>query len=197
MPDGRFIAYRADTGEKVWSFDGFNGIIAGAMSYRVGSDQYIAVLAGFGGSNGLQVPYIDNVSIGQNVRVLVFKLDGTVTLPNNPRPILPVNVPAEQWPDEVVKKGAELYGNCVFCHGFSTYSNGVVPDLRRSANLTDKEAWQSIVIGGVLKDNGMVSFVNRLSLEDAEAIRAYIADRARQLARDEATEKADTVYTAD
>jgi hypothetical protein len=90
MPDGRFIAYRADTGEKVWSFDGFNGIIAGAMSYRVGSDQYIAVLAGFGGSNGLHVPYIDNVSIGDNGRVLVFKLDRTATLPNNPRPILPV-----------------------------------------------------------------------------------------------------------
>jgi quinohemoprotein ethanol dehydrogenase len=197
MPDGRLIAYRADTGEKVWSFDGFNGVIAGAMSYRVGSDQYIAVLAGFGGSNGLQVPYIDNVSIGENGRVLVFKLDATATLPNNRRPVLPVNVPSEQWPDEIVKKGAELYGNCVFCHGSSTYSNGVIPDLRRSANLSDKETWQSIVIDGVLQDNGMVSFVNRLSPEDAEAIRAYIADRARQLARDEATEKADVVHTAD
>jgi quinohemoprotein ethanol dehydrogenase len=85
----------------------------------------------------------------------------------------------------------------VFCHGSSTYSNGVIPDLRRSANLADKETWQSIVIDGVLQDNGMVSFANRLSPEDAEAIRAYIADRARQLARDEATEKADVVHTAD
>ena len=54
-----------------------------------------------------------------------------------------------------------------------------------------------LVIDGVLQDNGMVSFANRLSPEDAEAIRAYIADRARQLARDEATEKADVVHTAD
>jgi len=57
-----------------------------------------------------------------------------------------------------------------------------MPDLRRSGVLASKEAWQSVVIGGVLKTKGMVSFSRWLTADDAEAIRAYVAGRARHLA---------------
>ena len=45
--------------------------------------------------------------------------------------------------------------------------------------------FQDIVRGGMLKDNGMASFGDLLSEEDAEAIKSYIQkraieDRARQ-----------------
>jgi quinohemoprotein ethanol dehydrogenase len=35
-----------------------------------------------------------------------------------------------------------------------------------------------VVIGGALKDNGMVSFSRDLSPDDAEAVRAYVVARA-------------------
>src|SRR5208282_1022706 len=44
---GRFEAYRADTGEKVWSFDAQTGVMAGPVTYTVNGEQYVAVLAGW------------------------------------------------------------------------------------------------------------------------------------------------------
>jgi quinohemoprotein ethanol dehydrogenase len=63
-PDGVFHAYAADTGLEVWHFDGQIGIIAGAMSYAIDGQQYIAVLSGLGGSNGVHVPYMGPLHAG-------------------------------------------------------------------------------------------------------------------------------------
>ncbi|MFD2578883.1 c-type cytochrome [Novosphingobium colocasiae] len=71
------------------------------------------------------------------------------------------------------------------CHGPGAISSGVVPDLRRSGALTSAEAWQAVVIDGALKDRGMVSFAKYLSKQDAEDLRAYVADRARLLQQQE------------
>jgi quinohemoprotein ethanol dehydrogenase len=67
------------------------------------------------------------------------------------------------------------------CHGGS-----VLPDLRRSAALTDKAAWNQIVIGGVLSSQGMASFARWLKPEEAESIRAYVAEDARTLEKETA-----------
>ncbi|MBP9593388.1 MAG: hypothetical protein KBE42_15050, partial [Steroidobacteraceae bacterium] len=42
----------------------------------------------------------------------------------------------------------------------------------------DKNAWHVIVMEGALRGNGMVSFANNLTDEQAEAIRAYVLDQA-------------------
>jgi mono/diheme cytochrome c family protein len=55
----------------------------------------------------------------------------------------------------------------------------VLPDLRRSAALNDKELWHNILITGILKDAGMVSFKEYLTADQVEAIRAYVAQKAR------------------
>lgn len=188
-PNGKFVAYSADTGKELWTYEGFDGIIAGAMSYSVNGTQYIAVLAGFGGANALHVPYIKDVKIGQTGRLLVFKLDGTAVAPNNEKLKAPAVVHDEAWSSEVIKKGAELYGNCAACHGFGTYGNNSIPDLRRSPYLVSREAWNQIVLNGQSADKGMPNWGGRLSINDSEAIRAYISDRARVLSDDEASER--------
>ena len=43
-----FIAYRADTGERLWRFAAQTGVAAGPISYAVDGTQYIAVAAGRG-----------------------------------------------------------------------------------------------------------------------------------------------------
>lgn len=188
-PDGRFVAYRADNGQQVWNWQGYDGIIAGAMSYSVGGTQYIAVLSGFGGANALHVPYIQNAKVGLNGRVLVFKLDGTATAPDNEKLKAAPNVPAQTWSAETVAKGAALYGNCAGCHGFGTYGHDAIPDLRRSALLGNRAAWEQVILGGALEARGMPNWSATLKPEDAEALRAYIADRARVLRDDEQTER--------
>lgn len=189
-PDGRFVAYRADTGQKVWSWQGFDGIVAGAMSYAVKGDQYIAVLAGFGGSNALHVPFFMNAKVGKNGRVLVFKLGGSATLPDNTKPVLEAMVAPDKFTDEQVAKGGQLFGNCVFCHGFGMNTNNMVPDLRRSPIPSNRAAFEEIVLKGALESKGMPGWGKTLSPEDSEALRAYIASRARVLQKDLAAEKA-------
>jgi quinohemoprotein ethanol dehydrogenase len=80
----------------------------------------------------------------------------------------------------VVQKGGALYQSfCGSCHGDVAVSGGVLPDLRYSGTLANDQ-WFSIVLDGLLRQNGMVSFAKQLSREDAEAIRAYVIFRANQ-----------------
>jgi hypothetical protein len=54
-----------------------------------------------------------------------------------------------------------------------------LPDLRYSSTLTNDQ-WFNIVLGGLLRENGMVSFSKEISHPDAAAIRAYVIFRANQ-----------------
>ena len=71
------------------------------------------------------------------------------------------------------------------CHGFWAISVGVVPDLRRSSAIAGGEAFRSIVLGGALESQGMPNMTGRLNEDEVETIRAYLADRARLLARED------------
>src|SRR4029079_16752364 len=52
-PYGIFHARAADTGKELWHFDAQRGIVAGPVTFRAGGEQYVAVLAGYGGSMGM------------------------------------------------------------------------------------------------------------------------------------------------
>ena len=47
---GQVVAYAADTGARLWSSPAQTGVMAGPVSYAVDGEQYIAVMAGWGGS---------------------------------------------------------------------------------------------------------------------------------------------------
>jgi len=189
-PDGIFHAWAADTGEEMWRYDARIGIVAGAMSYQIDGVQYIAVLSGLGGVTPLLVPHMKNPRAGMG-RVLVFRLGGEATLPPHERAPRPPQIPDETFTAEQVAKGAGFYGYCMFCHGIAAYTNDeVITDLRRSPMLLNREAFAAVVHGGALENLGMVSFAHSLSLEDVEAVRAYLVDRAIQLKADEDAEQA-------
>jgi quinohemoprotein ethanol dehydrogenase len=48
--DGRFVAYSADRGEKLWEVTVGTGIIAAPVTYEVDGVQYVSVMAGWGGA---------------------------------------------------------------------------------------------------------------------------------------------------
>lgn len=187
-PDGQLVAYSADKGQQLWSWQGFDGIGAGPMTYLAAGEQYVAVLAGPGGSITMHVPYFKNPRVAINGRILVFKLNGKAILPDNSKPVSAAVVPSGQWPPDVVAKGETLYGNCVFCHGFGLSTNNMMPDLRRSLVPSNRAAWEAIVLHGALEPRGMPNWGGKLSPEESEALRAFVASRARVLKLDEDTE---------
>ena len=183
---GEFMAYRADNGERLWAFTAQTGVAAGPISYEIDAEQYIAVTAG----RGLQPYYQPNYS-----RLLAFKLGGTAELPPPVDYVAPVlDPPPSTASAEVIAHGADIYGqNCVQCHNNRL---GTFPDLRVSAALANPDLFKAIVLDGARAANGMVSFAEVLSPEDAEATRAYIItlaieEKAAQDARQAAEEVED------
>jgi quinohemoprotein ethanol dehydrogenase len=180
---GNFEAYRASTGEKLWSVAAQTGVMAGPVAYEVNGEEYVAVLAGWGGvlplatgEVALKAGPIRNVS-----RMLAFKLNGQASLPPLPEIEKQILHPPEATATAAEdSRGAALYQRyCSMCHGDVAVSGGVLPDLRYSSALANAQ-WFEIVLGGLLKSNGMVSFEKELSRHDADAIRAYVIARANQ-----------------
>ena len=180
--DGRFVAYAADSGKKLWEAPANSGVMAGPMSYQAGGEQYVAVLAGWGGAFPLAYGSISlNAKVRPESRVLVYKLDGKAVLPP------PQNLPAAQpepppltGDDKTVAAGRDLFnGNCGVCHGLSAVSGGVVPDLRYLS--ADKHASFLGIVYGARASRGMPSFAGRLKPEEVEAIHQYLIKRAHDL----------------
>lgn len=180
---GNLEAYRADNGQKLWSADAQSGVVAAPMTYTVNGEQYVAVLAGWGGVFSLATGEVAlSTARPQNIRrLLAFKLGSKASLPPLPQFTPPqLKPPKSTATAATVKKGEALYQSiCSPCHGDVAASGGVLPDLRYSGTL-DNDQWFEIVLKGQLKQVGMVSFDKDLSHDDAAAIRAYVIFRANQ-----------------
>jgi quinohemoprotein ethanol dehydrogenase len=173
---GELVALRADTGELLWTQHVPNNINPGPISYAIDGEQYIAVASGSGASA------LSEARIAQPGRLVAFKLGGTARLPPDPPAAPRANPPNEVFSESSVSHGAELFGKfCTRCHGGGMRASNNLPDLRRVAELTDKDAWQAVVIGGALEHAGMISWRKFLSEADAQDIRAYVAGEARAL----------------
>lgn len=180
---GNFEAYRAGNGEKVWSFAAQTGVMAGPVTYTVNGQQYVAVLAGWGGVFPLALGEVSFKSgrVRNISRLLSFKLGGKASLP----PPLEVEGPTLNPPTTTagpatIKNGEQLFQRyCAACHGDVAVSGGVLPDLRYSSALADNE-WFNTTLNGARQQNGMPSFAKALSRKDAADIRAYVIFRANQ-----------------
>ena len=167
-----FAAYKAETGDKLWSTDTQTGALAGPVTYEVDGEQYVAVVAGWRQTGSYWAP--------NNSRILVYKLGGTAKLPEVvPFPAPELNPPAAFGSPEVVAHGEEVYGRfCSTCHGRDGASSAMFPDLRYAGAIQSADAFKTIVLDGALSQNGMVSFAKALKPEDAEAVRAFVVSRA-------------------
>jgi len=84
--------------------------------------------------------------------------------------------PAVTGSAEVIARGETLYADhCALCHGAA--ARGGVKDLRYMTPATHRE-FLDIVIGGKRATNGMASFADTLTKDDAEAIHQYVIARA-------------------
>jgi quinohemoprotein ethanol dehydrogenase len=180
---GDFAAYRADTGEKLWSTGAQTGIVASPVTYEVDGEQYVSVLAGWGGSLALSSGEIAAATGSHGGRrLLTFKLGSTATLPEFVPVTLTPDPPPRTGDEAMIALGKQRFADrCMMCHGDGAVGGGVVPDLRYM-NAEKHQLWMGIVLGGLYRDKGMVSFTDVLSAEEATAIQAYIIERANELA---------------
>jgi quinohemoprotein ethanol dehydrogenase len=174
--DGRFLAYRADNGEKLWDAWTGSGVMAAPVTYMVGERQYVSIMVGWGGAYGVNVGL--KGELGSRL-LLTFGLEGNESLPppvTTERPAVgPIEVDASP---EVVQEGHRLYSRwCTMCHGRGAVSGGVISDLRYS-DPEIFEMYDDIVLEGALMELGMPSFEQWLSKEDVEAIRGFVQFRA-------------------
>jgi quinohemoprotein ethanol dehydrogenase len=179
--DGRFVAYRADTGAKAWELAVGSPISAPPITYEVDGIQHIAAMAAWGGQPGGPNPMGPEVVPG---RLLVFALGGRQTLSGTPRGehVAPTPMPLTASAEEVQAGAATYARRCSACHGNEAISAGVIPDLRYSQVQTF-ERYADIVLGGALASAGMPSFKETLSDADVAAIRAYVLSRRAQVAK--------------
>jgi quinohemoprotein ethanol dehydrogenase len=176
VEDGNFTVYRATTGETLWKMPVGTGAVAGPITYSVDGEQYIAVSAGWAGSlviigGGLSAIH------DTPTRMLVFKLDGGTPLPIPEPRVIPAP-PTQTAAAETIKQGESAYNKtCRICHGGNLISSGMTPDLRFMSIATHQE-FESIVLGGARANRGMASFADAVSVDDVEAIHAYIISTA-------------------
>ena len=181
--DGQFAAYAADTGELVWESPVHIGIIAAPVSYSVNGEQYITVVAGWGGAYGLAsgAPRHRDNAISDG-RILTYKLGGKVELPKPQVTYLAIPTPPEmEYTDEQVQQGSDLFHQyCAVCHGPGVGTSGPVANLLYSTEQTHA-IWDGIVIGGAYENKGMPKFDHAMDVEGAQAVRAYVIQRAKDV----------------
>ncbi|WP_420429069.1 PQQ-dependent dehydrogenase, methanol/ethanol family [Algiphilus sp.] len=181
--DGSFVAHDAVSGAEVWRYDMGVGTQAAPMTYSVDGTQYVAILAGWGGSQmllgslGAQHGWVGRM---HPRRLLVFALDGEAALPPSPPPSRPEPIRDADFVvnREQAEQGKEVFSRlCVICHGTAAVAGGYAPDLRASPTTLSASAFASIVQEGALLQRGMPNFPE-LSGEELEAMRHYIRQQA-------------------
>ncbi len=180
---GRFSAYSAESGDKLWSVATGSGITAAPASYAVDGEQHVLIAVGAGG--GIQFVYPEmhaGTDVRGPTRLMAFTLDANEPLPaaNAAERVLPP-LPELDAVAERIDVGRQLFNwECKGCHGQDAAARygGSVPDLRYADSDTHA-AWHGIVIGGALQANGMPRF--ELSVEESEAVRQFVLSQSLQL----------------
>lgn len=182
---GHLIAYDSRTGRVLRDIDVGTGIMAAPATYSLNGQQYVVVLAGYGGA--MLKMFAKGVAARQyqnEPRIIAFELNGgPVRLP--PRLTLPP-LPAKPYVVDAtpltLERGKALYlTNCARCHG--GFWRGVpagYPDLKRlPPGLYG--SFDRIVLGGALRQEGMASFADVLRPGDLRAIEAYLQSETNRL----------------
>lgn len=182
--DGRFVAQDADTGEELWAHNMGVGTQAPPMTFSVDGQQYVAVLAGWGGSQMLMGSLTAQhgwVGRQHPRRLLVYALDADAKLPPSPAPSQPQAIDDADFvvdPAQAERGKALYFKNCTICHGSGVVAGGYAPDLRASAIPLSPPAFTAIVRDGALLARGMPVFPE-YSEKDLSALQHYIRQQAR------------------
>jgi quinohemoprotein ethanol dehydrogenase len=181
--DGRFVAYNAETGAKLWEIPTGTGVIAAPVSYEVNGTQYISVAAGWGGAVGSTNRWSSSQITG---KVYTFKIGGKEKMPDFPKRPEQVLVSGVTTKVDAagIQQGMKLFmNNCFVCHSMpAVEKGGAFPNLGYSHKDVIQNLEVYVLEGAALKQ-GMPNFKGRLVQDDVEKIKAFIQSMADQVAK--------------
>jgi len=174
--DGRFVAYNAKSGEKLWEATVGTGAVAAPATYEVDGTQYVSIAVGWGGVYGLSQRTTDREGPGT---VYTYKIGGKAPLPAFAKYRMGTLVAGVKYDPAHVAEGGALYvSNCVFCHG--------VPGVDRGGNIKnlgyvsadELGRLPKFVFNGPFVSQGMPDFTGKLTAEQVTKIQAFIQGTA-------------------
>ncbi len=174
--DGRFVAYNAINGNKLWEVPVGTGVVAAPVTYEVDGRQYVSIAAGWGGSYGVSVHHTESQSPG---KIYTFSLEGEMPMPAleipEPKPI----VSGVAYNPQDIAAGTKLYiTHCFLCHGVPAVGNGGnIPNLGYS-DKNKIENLKNFVLTDALKELGMPNFTDKLTENEVTKIQAFIQGTA-------------------
>ena len=187
--DGKFVAYQAQDGKALWTFDTQVGISAPPVTYEVDGKQYISLLVGWGGGGAAvagSVTAQHGWAYGVHPRrLLTFALEGGATLPPTPPPSIPQPIVKDDFKVDplLAENGGDLFARkCMICHGAGAVAGGYAPDLRASQAPVYLEAMHDVVVNGTRHERGMPQF-KELTNKDLVALQHYIRRQATKGAK--------------
>ena len=75
--NGDFVAYNAETGEKLWSQNVKSGAASGPGTYSIDGEQYVTITTGWGSAFALVAGYAYDEGVPSTVgKVVTFKVGG-------------------------------------------------------------------------------------------------------------------------
>ena len=174
--DGRFVAYDATTGDKLWESPTGTGVIAAPVTYMVEGKQYVSVAVGWGGAYGQTQRATERQGPGT---VYTFVAGGKAPMPAFVKYRMDALLAGVKYDPAQIRAGAALYlSSCALCHGLpGVHRGGNRPNLgfMNAAYIRDLDKF---IFGGPAVARGMPDFTGKLSLEDVEKIKAFVQGTA-------------------
>lgn len=174
--DGRFVAYNAKTGDKLWETPVGTGAVAAPSTYEVDGKQYVSIAVGWGGVFGITQRATDREGPGT---VYTFAIGGKAPLPEFTKYQIGNLLKGVKYDPKDVPDGTAIYVSaCAACHGVpGVDKGGNVPNLGYAAPETISNL-KDIVFNGPFKDKGMPDFTGKLTEADITKIQAFIQGTA-------------------
>jgi quinohemoprotein ethanol dehydrogenase len=123
--DGRFMAYNATSGEKLWETPTGTGVVAAASTYMIDGVQYESVAVGWGGVYGVTNRFTDKEGPGT---VYAFAVGGKAALPEFTKYQIGNLLSGVKYDPKDGAEGAAIYVQaCATCHG--------VPGVQKGGNV--------------------------------------------------------------
>ena len=179
--DGRFVAYNAKSGDKLWETPTGTGVVAAPATYTVDGKQYVSIAVGWGGVYGLADHHSDTETSG---KVYTFAIGGEGQMPEfaqlENKPLLQG---VEYDPEDIALGAKTFISSCVFCHGVpAVNSGGNIPNLGYSSPEVINQL-EKYVLEGALEAKGMPNFKERLDEDDVRRLKAFIQATADQVSQ--------------
>ncbi|MFN2376182.1 MAG: PQQ-dependent dehydrogenase, methanol/ethanol family [Candidatus Binatia bacterium] len=166
--DGRFIAFNATDGRELWEYRVGTGIGAGPITYEVDGQQYVTIVAGWGGAFALGGgSAAEQGKSDRRGRVVTYAIPSAA--PPTARDIETIL----DTEGELAEGGRLYHNNCAECHGGGGVSGSpAIPDLRRTA--LPYVAFDAVVRQGLKVSNGMPNLSRWVTASDTALIKKWL-----------------------